>query len=90
MMIIILSKSTQPFGRDSDFFLAISGKQYTRSSQWLEIGIYQSIKIRKSDLIDIGCIDQLVEIDDTLVLFIDLSRFYRFHRFISVPLFIQK
>ena len=36
-------------------------------------------------MIDIGCIDQLVEIDDTLVLFIDLSRFYRFHRFISVP-----
>ena len=27
----------------------------------------------KSDLIDIDCIDQLVEIDDTLVSFIDLS-----------------
>ena len=89
-MTIILSKSTQPFGRHPDLLLPVSGKQYTRSSQWLEIGIYQSIKIHKSDLIDIGCIDQLVEIDDTLVLFIDLSRFYRFHRFISVPLFIQK
>ena len=33
----------------------------------------KSIKIGKSDLIDIDCIDQSVEIDDTLVLFIDLS-----------------
>ena len=30
---------------------------------------------------DIDRIDQLVEIDDTLFSFIDLSRFYRFHRF---------
>ena len=56
--------------------------------------IYQSIKIRKSDLIDIDCIDQLVEIDDTLISFINLSRFYRFHRIISedtsVFPFIQK
>ena len=37
----------------------------------------------KSDLIDVVCIDQSVEIDDTLVSFIDLSRFYRFHRFLS-------
>ena len=29
----------------------------------------------KSDLIDIDCIDQLVEIDDTLFSFIDLSWF---------------
>ena len=35
--------------------------------------IDKSIKIGKSDLIDIDCIDQLVEIDDTLVLLIDLS-----------------
>ena len=52
------------------------------------------MKIGKSDLIDIDCIDQSVEIDDTLVSFIDLSRLYRFHRFISedtsVLLFIQK
>ena len=34
-------------------------------------------------MIDIDCIDQSVEIDDTLFSFIDLSRFYRFHRFIS-------
>ena len=33
-------------------------------------------------MIDIDCIDQSVEIDDTLVSFIDLSRFYRFHRFL--------
>ena len=33
----------------------------------------QSIKIGKSDLIDI---DQSAEIDDTLVSFINLSRFY--------------
>ena len=45
------------------FFLKI-----TRSSQ--------SIKIGKSDLIDIDCIDHSVEIDDTLTSFIDLSRFY--------------
>ena len=30
-------------------------------------------KNRKPDLIDIDCIDQSVEIDDTLVSFIDLS-----------------
>ena len=39
------------------------------------------MKIGKSDLIDIGRIDQSIEIDDTLLSFIDLSRFYRFHRF---------
>ena len=72
----------------------------TRSSQSKKIGIDlsidKSIKISKADLIDIDCIDQLVEIYDTLVSFIDLSSvdFYRFHRFISedicVHLFIQK
>ena len=45
-------------------------------------------------LIIIDCFDQLVEIDDTLISFIDLSRFYWFHQFIledtSVLLFIQK
>ena len=35
----------------------------------------KSIKIGKSDLIDIDYIDQSVEIDDTLISFIDLSRF---------------
>ena len=48
----------------------------------------------KSDLIDIDCIDQSVEIDDTFASFIGLSRFNRFHRFLSedtsVLLFIQK
>ena len=58
-----------------------------RSRQSKKIGINllidKSIKIGKSDLIDVfDCIDQSVEIDDTLVSFIDLSRFYRFHRFI--------
>ena len=50
---------------------------YSRSSQSIKIGtdlsIDESIKIGKSDLIDIDCMDQLVEIDDTLVSFIDLS-----------------
>ena len=34
-------------------------------------------------MIDINCIDQSVEIDDTLVSFIDLSRVYRLHLFLS-------
>ena len=38
------------------------------------VSIYrQSIKIGKSDLRDIDCIDQSVEIDDTLALFLNLS-----------------
>ena len=40
-------------------------------------------KIGKSDFINIDRIDQSVEIDDQLVSFIGLCRFYRFHRFIS-------
>ena len=50
---------------------------YSRSSQSIKIGtdlsIDKSVKIGKSDLIDIDCIDQSVEIDNTLVSFIDLS-----------------
>ena len=49
--------------------------EYARSSK--------SIKIGKSDLIDIDCIDQSVEIDDTLISFFDVFKFYRFHRFLS-------
>lgn len=49
----------------------------TQSSQSIIIGINllvdKSIKIRKSDFIDIYCIDQSVGIDDTLVSLIDLS-----------------
>ena len=49
------------------------------SSQSIKIGIDlsidKSIEIGKSDFIDIDCIDQSVEIDDTLVSFIDLSWF---------------
>ena len=60
----------------------------------IDLSIEKSIKIGKSDLIVIDCMDQSIEIDDTLVSFIDSSRFYRFHRFISenasVLLFIQK
>ena len=54
------------------------------------------IKIGKStsDLIDIDCIDQSAEIDDTLVSFIDLSPFLTisFGRYICSPvhLFIKK
>ena len=39
------------------------------------ITIDKSIKIGKSDLIHIDCIDQSVEIDDTLIGFIDLIWF---------------
>ena len=50
---------------------------YTRRSQSIKIGtdlsIDKSIKISKFDLIDIDRIDQLVEIDDTLICFIDFS-----------------
>ena len=49
----------------------------SRSSQTIKIGIDLSIdeliKSEKTDGIDIDCIDQSVEIDDTLVSFIDLS-----------------
>ena len=48
-----------------------------RSSQSIKIcndfSIDKSRKIGKSGLIDIDCIDQSVEIDDTLASFIDLS-----------------
>ena len=61
--------------------------EYARSSKLIKIGINlsidKSIKIGKSDLIDIDCIDQSVEIDDTLVSFFDLFKFYRFQRFLS-------
>ena len=62
---------------------------YARSSQSITIGIdlliNKSIKIGKSDLIDIDCIDQLVKVDDTVdsvcsSIYLD---FYRFYRFIS-------
>ena len=51
----------------------------------IDLSIDKSMKIGKSDLIDIDCINQSVEVDDTVVLFIDLSQcdFYRFNRFIS-------
>ena len=49
----------------------------------LELSINKSIKICKSDLIGIDCINQSVEINDTLVSFIDLSRFHRLHQFLS-------
>ena len=60
-----------------------------RSSQSIKLGIdlskicKKNRKIGKSDFINIDRIDQSVEIDDTLVSFIGLCRFYRFHRFIS-------
>ena len=58
-------------------FFNYGGELCTRSSQSIKIGIDvsidKSIKISKSDLIDIDCIDQSVEIDSTLVLLIDLS-----------------
>ena len=51
---------------------------FTRSSQSIKIGIDlsidKSIKIGKSDLIDIDCIDQSVEIDDTPFSFTDFMQ----------------
>ena len=59
------------------FHYNLASQCSARSSQSINIGIDllidKSIKIGKSDLIDIHCIDQSVEIDDTLVSFIDLS-----------------
>ena len=56
----------------SDSYLDIA-----QSSQSVKIVIHlsidKSIKTGKFDLIDIDCIDQSVEIDDTLVSFTDLS-----------------
>ena len=56
-----------------------SDNSISRSNQSMKIGtdlsIDKWIKIGKSDLIDIDCIDQSVEIDDTLVSFINLSWF---------------
>ena len=50
-------------------------KTWRSKSIKIGISIYQSIltKISKSDLIDIDHINKLKEIDDTLILFIDLS-----------------
>ena len=47
----------------------------TRSSQSLRklVLIYQLIRIGKSDLIDIDCTNQLVEVDDTLLSFTYIS-----------------
>ena len=59
----------------------------------IDLSIDESIKIGKTDLIDIDCIDQSVEIDDTLVSFIliftDFIDLYR-SLMISFHLFIQK
>ena len=56
--------------------MTITGPYNARSSQSIKIAI--DLSIDKSIAIRI---DQSVEIDDTLLSFIDLSRFYRFHRF---------
>ena len=53
-------------------------------STQIGISVDKSIKIVKSDLINIDCIDQPVEIDDTLLSSLSIYLgFYRFHRFIS-------
>ena len=57
----------------------ICNEQNTQSSKSIKIcidlWIVKSIKISKTDLTDIDCIDQSIEIDDTLILVIDLSWF---------------
>ena len=69
------------------FSVAVLLSLAPRSSQSVKIGIGlsidKSIKIGNSDLIGIDCIDQSVEMYDTLVSFVDFLDFYRFHRFIS-------
>ena len=50
-------------------FFNHGGELCIRSIQSIKIGI--DLSIYKFDLIDINCIDQSVEIDDTLVSFID-------------------
>ena len=56
-------------------FCVIAISQQVRSGQSIKIGINlsidKSINIGKSDLIDINCINQSVEINDTLVSFIN-------------------
>ena len=56
----------------SDMVFVSAQDSPTRSSQSIIIGIDNIVKC---DLIDIDCIDQSVEIDDTLISFIDLSWF---------------
>ena len=51
------------------FLINHGGELCIRSIQSIKIGI--DVSIDKFDLIDIDCIDQSVEIDDTLVSFID-------------------
>ena len=55
------------------------------------VSINKLIKIGKSDLIDIDCIDQSVKIDDTLVSSLSIYvNFYRFHRFISEDISVNR
>ena len=43
----------------------------------------------KSDLVDIDCIDESVEINDTVVSFIYFASFSRFYRFISEDVYVH-
>ena len=56
-----------------DYFIQIHFIFPCMCPRVVDLSIDKSIKIGKSDLIDIYCIDRSVEIDDTLVSFIDLS-----------------
>ena len=64
----------------------ISPRYCSWRSQSIKIGtdltIDKSIKVGKFDLIDID-FDQSVEIDDTLICFIDFLDLYRFYRFLT-------
>ena len=60
-------------------------------STQIGISVDKSIKIVKSDLINIDCIDQSVEIDDTLLSSLSIYLgFYRFHRFISEDISVHQ
>ena len=60
--------------RSKNRFFDFVNARSSKTKIGTNLSIDKSIKIGKSDLIDIDCIDQSVEIDDTLVSFIDLSR----------------
>ena len=69
--------------RSKNRFFDFVNARSSKTKIGTNLSIDKSIKIGKSDLIDIDCIDQSVEIDGTLVSFFDVFKFYRFHRFLS-------
>ena len=75
-------------------FVFVTSRSVQSIKIGLQLSINKSIKICKSDLIGMDWINQSLEINDTLVSFIDLCTFHWLHRFLSkdtsVLLFIRK